>query len=201
MKGWGSVSLLVALGVFMAAGCGGRTDTLYDDGEPNQQAGTGATGNTGTGGTRNTAGRPGRAGASSKGGGGPVPSGGASYAGAYPIGGAYAGSFPAGGYAGAISFGGYAGAFPMGGFGGTAPVECQSCIFQICGEAFAQCFQDFGCLSILGCAQATGCQAFECYSPQTCAPVIDQWGGLAGPSMGALLGAFSCAIQSGCPCN
>jgi hypothetical protein len=208
MKGWGSVSLFLALGVFMGAGCGGRTGVLYDeDYEPNEQAGTGSgnTGNNGTGGSVGTAGRPGRAGSRNTGGAGPIPTGGvSSFGGAYP-----GGAYPGGAYPGGTGYGGYpfggttgiGGAFMMGGFGGVPPNDCQTCIFQTCGDPLTQCLQDFGCLSILACTQATGCDAFQCYNPQTCGPIIDQWGGPGGPSMSMLLRAFSCVVTSGCPCN
>ncbi len=209
MKGWGSVSLFLAFGVFMAAGCGGRTGALYDDGvEPGDEAGN-SFGNTGTGGSVGTAGRPGRAGSRSTGGAGPIPTGGApAYGGAYGTAGVYPGGAynTAGAYTGGYggySFGGvngFGGAFVTGGFGGIPPIDCQTCIFQSCGDALSACFQDFGCLSIFACLQATGCEAFQCYDPKTCGPVVDQWGGPGGPSMSLLLNSVSCAITSGCPC-
>jgi hypothetical protein len=206
MKGWGSVLLFLVLGVFMGAGCGGRTGALYEDGyEPHEQAGTGS-GNNGSGGAVGAAGRPGRAGAPNTGGSRPVPAGGApSFGGSYVTAGAYSG----GAYTGGMGYGGYAfggttgiaGSFMMGGFGGIPSNDCQSCIFETCGDTLSQCLQDFGCISILACAQATGCEAFQCYKPKTCGPVIDQWGGPGGPSMSMLLETFSCVVTSGCPCN
>jgi hypothetical protein len=80
-------------------------------------------------------------------------------------------------------------------------VDCQSCLFQSCGFELNQCFLDYGCLSIFTCTQDSGCQAFECYTEGQCRGVIDDWGGPGGYSMGLLLQAFSCAFQSGCPCN
>jgi hypothetical protein len=206
MKGWGSVSLVLALGVFMGAGCGGRTGAL-DDGygyEPNDQAGNGS-GNNGSGGAVGTAGRPDRAGARNTGGAGPIPTGGVSFGGSYVTAGAYSGgAYPGGAYPGGYGFGGttgIAGSFMMGGFGGSPYDDCQSCIFETCGDTLSQCLQDFGCISILACTQATGCQAFQCYNPRACGPVIDQWGGPGGPSMSMLLETFSCVVTSGCPCN
>ena len=193
MKGWGSVSLFLALGVFMSAGCGGRTGALYEEGyEPNEQAGNSS------GGTTGTAGRPGSAGARNAAGAGPLPTGGVS---------SFGGT--AGAYSGGTGFGGFgfggttgvAGSFVTGGSAGFPANDCQTCIFETCGATLSQCLQDFGCISILACTQATGCDAFQCYNPQTCGPVIDQWGGPGGPSMSMLLKSFSCVVMSGCPCN
>jgi hypothetical protein len=132
------------------------------------------------------------------------------YGGAYTTAGAYpGGAFTAGAYTGGRGFGGnfsfggvsgVAGTFGTGGVGGIPPIDCQACIFQTCGEALSQCFEDFGCLSIFACMQATGCEGFACYNPQICGPVIDQSGGPGGTSMSMLLKAFSCAVSSGCPC-
>ena len=197
MKGWGSVSLFLALGVFMSAGCGGRTGALYEDGyEPNEQAGNSSGG-------AGTAGRPGRAGARNTGGAGPIPTGGVSSFGGT------AGAYSGGAYTGGTGFGGFAfggttgvaGSFVTGGSAGFPSNDCQTCIFETCGATLSQCLQDFGCISILACTQATGCDAFQCYNPQTCGPVIDQWGGPGGPSMSMLHKSFSCVVMSGCPCN
>jgi hypothetical protein len=79
--------------------------------------------------------------------------------------------------------------------------DCETCLNRSCGNQLAACYQDFGCLSIYSCMDATGCDAFQCYTDGQCRGVIDQWGGPGGYSMGVLLTAYSCAIQSGCPCN
>jgi hypothetical protein len=79
--------------------------------------------------------------------------------------------------------------------------NCESCLNRSCGGELSQCFQDFGCLSIFSCTQASGCEAFQCYTDAQCKGVIDQWGGPGSRSMSLLLTAYSCAIQSGCPCN
>lgn len=214
MNGWGRVVFLLTAGLVLGAGCGGRTGMPYDESyDPDPTAGDGGTPSSGgrpstagKGGTRTTGGRPnpsgGVGGVVSTGGaisfGGTVPVGGFGTAGGFPTGGfnfgGFAGGFPTGGF----SFGG---AFPTGGVGGGGPFDCQSCVLQTCGDELLQCFSDFGCLSILGCVQATGCDSFNCYSPDTCGPVIDQWGGPFGPSMNALLETVSCTLTSGCPCN
>ena len=269
MNGWGRVSSLVALGLFVAIGCGGRTSTLLGDGfGPDDGTGADGMGADGTGASSTTGGsssggRPPRAGAPGYGGtigvaGTGVYPGGAPTAGAYGYGGAYTGGAgPTGGY----SFGGtyaFGGAYPVAGtgYGGnpmhpagecceahmtascqpravakcvcqaapyccdkqwdagcarlveplgcgtcSGPVNCETCLNRSCSAELGQCFNDFGCLSIFTCMQQTGCQAFQCYSEGWCRDVIDQWGGPAGDSMGRLLGAFTCAFQSGCPCN
>lgn len=199
MKGWGRVLSLLSAGFLTAAGCGGRTGMLEDDPYDSDDGGS-SVGNTGTGGTKPTAGKSSRGGKAAggtvgTGGRGPIPVGGTSAGGGFPTGGfAFGGGFPTGG-----SFP-TAGAFPMGGFGGI-PAECQSCLFETCSAQLSQCFQDFGCLSIFACTAATGCQGFDCYSPEACSGVIDQWGGPTGPSMSMLLKSLSCVLTSGCPCN
>jgi hypothetical protein len=199
MKGWGRVVFLVSAGIFTFAGCGGRTGMLGDDFYDPDEGGS-SFGNTGSGGTKASAGKPSKGGKGS--GGAASPSGGVSYGG-YPIAGGYPGGFPA--FGGAFpSFGGAfptGGAFPVGGFGGGVPIDCQSCIFKTCNAELSQCFQDVGCLSIFACTATSGCQGFDCYTPEACAGVIDQWGGPGGPSMSAMLKAFSCVLTSGCPCN
>lgn len=84
---------------------------------------------------------------------------------------------------------------------GKPPETCQSCLFSRCFGELTQCFQDFGCLEIFSCVQATGCNTFECYRPETCAAVIDQYGGPGSSAMSILLKAATCTLQSGCPCN
>ena len=202
-------------------------DYGYTEGGSNSFSGSGNEGGTVSplGGTASVAGRPGHAGSSHGGtravggngaggtsiypvggyGGSQVyPTGGSYIGGSGPIGGygGYSGSYSgAGGYSG-YPFGGYAGfgGYPVGGFGG-APQDCQSCLTQACAPEVAQCFQDFGCLSIFGCIASRGCQPFQCYTDAQCKGVIDQWGGPAGASMTELLQTFSCAFQAGCQCG
>lgn len=275
MKRWGRLSSLLAVGLFVGAGCGGRTNALFDDG-PEGSGGDGVDAGASNGGASSTGARPSRAGTNAGGtvsvggavsvggtvsvaggypGGGP-PVGGYGYGGAYPYpyGGAYVGGgYPVGGY----GYGGYAGYPPIAGTGyGGNPMQpagacceasmqascrpravancvcasvpyccdklwdencarlveplgcgycerldCESCLDRACGPQLAQCYEDFGCLSIYSCVQQTGCQGFACYTDGWCRDVIDAWGGPGSYSMGVLLQAFSCSIQSGCPCN
>jgi hypothetical protein len=206
MKGWGRVVFLVSAGIFTFAGCGGRTGVLGDDAYDPDDGGS--SGSTGTGGTKATAGKPSKGGKASGGGVGTGGAGPFPVAGASPVGGTgIGGSFPVAGFpsfGGAFpSFGGASptgGAFPVGGFGGV-PSDCQSCIFKTCNAELTQCFQDVGCISIFACAATSGCQGFDCYTPEACAGVIDQWGGFGSPSMKAMLQSFSCVLGSGCPCG
>jgi hypothetical protein len=220
MKGWGRAPLLAVLGLVVAMGCGGRTDSFddyyYDDGTTLGGADT-------MGGTPNKAGNSsgGKKPTGGKGGGSSF--GGVSIAGSAPVGGVGVGgaSNPFGGstfggFGGAIPIGGFAGS-PFGGFGGTgfggfgavgaiggfggSPPDCQSCLIQSCSSQFIECIQDFGCISIIACAQANGCNGIDCYNDKSCKSVIDQWGGPAGPSMNELLQTFACAANSGCNCN
>jgi len=87
------------------------------------------------------------------------------------------------------------------GCGNCGGLSCEGCLAASCSAEVSSCFQDFGCVSIFSCVQATGCQGFACYQRRYCRDVIDEWGGPAGDSMSALLDLFGCAIQSACPCN
>lgn len=222
MKGWGRASVLTLVGLALAMGCGGRTNTLddgmYGDDDDNVGAsgGTATQGGAGTvggvaprGGTSTRGGTTSRAGASTRGGSGPVPIGGVGPGGGtgpVPHGGS---NF--GGFGGAVVTGGTGTAFggattiggtgQIGGFGGTGPQSCISCLQQSCTDEFVQCFQDAGCVSIFACVQQTGCNGLRCYRDEFCKGVIDQWGGPAGPSMKSLLQTVTCAVGSGCSCN
>lgn len=217
MSGWGRVSLLIGAGVLLGAGCGGRTGALEGDfsegadGAGAEAATGGSTslaGRSSRGGRGNVAGSVGVAGTVSPSGGygtagvGPYPAGGYSgsyaFGGAFPIAGTSYGGYGVAGYYPVAGYGGY---FPGGGYGGQGPEACAQCLRAACSPPLSQCLQDFGCIAILSCVQSKGCEAFECYSDQYCRGVIDQWGGPAGPSMGAILQTFSCAVQAGCPCN
>jgi hypothetical protein len=174
-------------------------DDVYD---PDDGGDGGSSGNKGTGGSKPSAGKPSKGGKAT---GGAVTTGGA---GPIPVAGAATGGFPTGGspsFGGAFpSFGGsfpsFGGAFPTGGFGGGVPIDCQTCLFQTCSGELSKCLQDIGCVSILACSATTGCQGFDCYTPEACAGVIDQFGGPKGESMSRVLGSLSCVLTSGCPC-
>ncbi len=262
---------MLAVGLFLGAGCGGRTSALGEGYGPDDGTGADGSGAQTTGGASSTGARPSRGGTRGYGGavgtagtvavGGAYAYGGTATAGAYGYGGvnAYGGGYVGGAYAfgGAYAYGGayVGGGFPVGGYGGSgvtpggscceaqmgpscrpravakcvcdaAPYccdkqwdagcaslverlgcgvcerqDCDSCLNQYCGGELTQCYQDFGCVSIYSCMQVTGCAAFQCYSPELCGGVIDQWGGPAGGSMNMLLQAYACAVRSGCDCN
>jgi hypothetical protein len=222
MKGWGRAPFLTVLGLVAASGCGGRTDSFddYYDGDYGDEGGSSAA--IAGGGAAATAGKPSKGGAA-VGGSKPVggkgngtsgsSTGGVSVAGTPPVGGVGAGG-ASNSFGGSMVVGGFGGTFPLGGFGGFGaiggtdlggfggePQDCQSCLLQSCSSQFIECIQDFGCISIIACAQASGCQGIDCYRDKFCKGVIDQWGGPAGPSMNELLKTFACAANSGCGCN
>lgn len=215
MSGWGRISLLVGAGVLLGAGCGGRTNALEGDygtgadgGSLSVGGSSGVAGRFNRGGSQNSAGAGGTTiytAGSASGGGGPYPAGGYGgygYAGSYPVAGAPYGGYGYGGY-GYAGYGGYgyAGTYSGGGYVGQGPDACDDCLRQECAPQLVQCLQDFGCLAIFSCMRSTGCQAFECYSPEYCQGTIDQWGGPAGQAMGELLQTFSCAVTWACPCD
>ena len=195
-------------------GCGARTDYFVaEDGFGGQGVG-------GTAGTPNTAGAPGPSigGTPNVTGGAPSFGGRAMItAGAPGVGGVPNVTAGAPGVAGKGGSPSFAGA-PNGRAGspgaGASPgiIEacqviagdsCQQCLCTTCSSEIVDCFSNFGCVLILACAQQSGCQGIACYSPQTCRPVIDQFGGLTGKSMGAVLSLVSCSVgsQNNCSCN
>jgi hypothetical protein len=229
MQGWGRVLVLTGFGIAVAAGCGGRTDGLESDFDPDPDEGGSS-----LGGKSAVAGKSGKAGAGIRGGApaggrpnvagsGPVPvagysAGGYAGYGGYSYGGyggynygGYAG-YSYGGYAG-YSYGGYAGyaqggyagsfagAYPIGGYGGAGQAGCLSCLTNACSPQLLHCFLDAGCVSIFSCVEQTRCDALRCSTEPYCKGVIDQAGGPAGPSMQALLQTLACGVSAACDCN
>jgi hypothetical protein len=222
--------LLLCACLTLLIGCGARTSTLEDE-LGGQDAG-GASGHAGSssgfGGTQPTpAGGAPFGGPPMAGFGGslPIPGGGAPSAGApaggtggaagaaphggapsagAPSGGAQTAGAPAGGFAGFGAIGGDAGTGGIGELcsvlGGSTCAECQC---KTCAPAIEACFSDLGCTFIFACAQQTGCNGISCYSPKTCQPVIDQFGGLGGSSMKRVFSLLTCAVssQANCGCN
>lgn len=221
MKGWGKVPGYVAFAFTLAAACGGRTNALEGEYTGNGADGSGAQagsnagqagyGSGGHSGSAPVAGRPsagdaGYAGYSEPGGYAGFPQAGYSVGGYAGVGGYYPGGYggiPLGGYYpggyGGVPFGGFAGV-PIGGFGGSGQ-DCQSCLRNACTGQLVQCLSDFGCISIFSCMQQTGCNGFQCYTPDTCKKVIDQYGGPNGNSMNELLQVVVCGFTAGCQCN
>ena len=72
-----------------------------------------------------------------------------------------------------------------------------------CAPQIVECVSNIGCALIFACAQQTGCQGVSCYSPDTCKPIIDQFGGLSGSATKDVLALISCAAtaQNSCNCN
>jgi hypothetical protein len=208
-------------------------DELGGQNQGGASGGTPIGGSNGRGGSNPTAGAGGAsfAGGSFAGAGGVsfagAPFGGAGgvhFAGA-PSAGAPAAGAPSAG-AGGVSFAGSGGisvaGAPFGGFGAVAGAPtagaggsigelcsvlgsstCEQCVCKSCAPAIEGCFSDLGCAFIFACAQQTGCQNLGCYSPSTCEPVIDQFGGLGGSSMKKVLSLLTCSAssQNSCGCN
>ena len=92
------------------------------------------------------------------------------------------------------------------GAGGSGPTchftgECGGCMCDQCPAAMTSCQQDEGCLAIAWCIQGSACLPFDCYRPEFCRDVIDQAGGLTGPSVQLALNLSSCAYNAGCSCQ
>jgi hypothetical protein len=116
--------------------------------------------------------------------------------------------FGVAGGAGSGGFAGSAGFIGSGGAGviveackGLAPSACQQCQCTTCSSQLVSCFSDVGCALILACAQRTGCQGFGCYSPATCQPTIDQFGGLAGSAVRKVFALATCSATSQMACG
>jgi hypothetical protein len=203
-----------------AIGCGGRTDTLFDDGSG--FGGFNAAGR-GQGGSSSVAGNAGHGGfgiggsaiAGALGLGGATPTGGGHSGGAAAGGVSFGGFGNVGNFAGSLAFGGSGaiGGIGEAGAGGTggivelcvaaAPTACDKCLCQGCGSELTACFSDIGCTLIFACVQQKQCQGFNCYQNSTCRGVIDQFGGLTGPSVSEVFSLASCSVtaRASCGCN
>jgi hypothetical protein len=121
-----------------------------------------------------------------------------------------AGSAGSGGFAGSAGFGA-AGSAGFAGSGGASVIvdtctalagsACQQCQCLTCSSQLVSCFSEAGCPLILACAQRTGCQGFGCYSPATCQPTIDQFGGLAGSAVRKVFALATCSATSQMACG
>jgi len=210
-RGHGRLLLCACFALLM--GCGARTSTLEDElgGQDSGGASGDAGSSSGFGGVHSTPGGGAPSGGAPTagfgfGGSHPIPVGGAPSAGfgpgGAPAGGAPSAGAPSGGFAGFGAIGGDAG---TGGIGEVCSVlgggSCAECQCKSCAPAIEGCFSDLGCLSIFICAQQTGCNGISCYSPGTCKTVIDQSGGLTGPSMKKVFSLLSCAASSQATCG
>lgn len=79
--------------------------------------------------------------------------------------------------------------------------ECGSCLCGSCPEEIAECQGDLGCLAIAWCVQSTACLPGNCYEPSTCGNIIDQFGGLNGPSVARAFDLSLCLLSAGCACQ
>jgi len=93
-----------------------------------------------------------------------------------------------------------------GGSGGVAECvaqsqsNCEACLCADCFQPYGDCVGDFGCPKILECIDEVGCSGLDCYTPDTCQKVIDQFGGLAGASVAYVTALVECAVSASCPC-
>lgn len=93
-----------------------------------------------------------------------------------------------------------------GGSGGVAEcvaqsqTKCEACLCADCFQSYGDCVGDFGCPKILECIDEVGCSGLDCYTPDTCQKVIDQFGGLAGASVAYVTALVECAVTASCPC-
>lgn len=201
-------------------GCGARSETFF---APEGVAGTYGSGGTSAaagrsfGGANNTAGwfnnlggRNNTGGGTSVGGWSNNAAGGPSVGGWFGVG----GSTPVAGWTGTggSSFGGFNGVAGWIGTGGTpgiveqacrilASTPCQQCMCTSCAPQIVECIGNVGCALILACAQQTGCQGLNCYSPQACKSVIDQYGGLTGGAMQDVISLYTCSLTSQSSCG
>ena len=218
--------MLLCAGFSLLVGCGARTESFLDDGSSfGAESFGGASAGAPNGGAPHGGAPHGGTGAVSGGffnGGASGSFGGANIAGS-PFGGSNFGGFsgtiifPTAGAGG--SFGGFgavggfigeAGAAGAGATGGiveacvaVANGSCDACVCKTCAPQIEGCFSDVGCALIFACVQSTGCQGISCYSNKNCRPIIDQFGGLTGPSMSHVFGLLTCSVssQTSCGCN
>jgi len=79
-----------------------------------------------------------------------------------------------------------------------AQSDCERCACKSCNGALDPCFKDAGCPLILQCANQTQCSSTDCYQPSTCQSIIDEYGGLSGPSLQLAVPLFQCVRGCGC---
>jgi hypothetical protein len=106
---------------------------------------------------------------------------------------------------------GFAGSFGTGGAPGCGtfpscqaripgPLACPPEAQCLCGSCMCQsnaCENDPGCQQIWSCALKFNCHGKQCYSPQSCQPIMDKVG-TGSPSMSMYLNLESCRTGSGC---
>ena len=81
-----------------------------------------------------------------------------------------------------------------------SPDQCKACVCGACLDGFNACTMDQGCMEILECVMATGCQGPECLLPWNCAGEIFGSGGPGSPSVQNAMELYQCSTGSGCPC-
>jgi len=73
---------------------------------------------------------------------------------------------------------------------------CGQCLCPTCGSEILGCLGDSGCWRIFACAAEQGCSGVDCYRPDTCRDVIDDFGS----SLPKALALLACSSGSGCSC-
>lgn len=76
--------------------------------------------------------------------------------------------------------------------------EVGDCNCMSCSCELAACEADAGCAAIRECAQMTGCLGLDCLEPENCMMVIEDAGGVAGPSGMIALTLSGCVEASMC---
>jgi hypothetical protein len=77
-------------------------------------------------------------------------------------------------------------------------VEVGDCNCMSCACELGACSADAGCSAIRECAQMTGCLGLDCLEPENCMMVIEDAGGVAGPSGMIALALSGCVEGAGC---
>ncbi len=74
--------------------------------------------------------------------------------------------------------------------------DCEVCIASVCTQEAYACCQHDGCLDVVYCGAAKGCNGIECYAPDMCQAEIDAAGIDVAMDFAQALG--DCAIAN-CP--
>jgi hypothetical protein len=81
------------------------------------------------------------------------------------------------------------------------PLPCPNeaaCTCNSCSAEVDDCVNDPRCQAIWQCELKFNCHGADCYQPQTCRAVIDQYGGPGSMAMALLLRPDRCMTMSGC---
>jgi hypothetical protein len=70
------------------------------------------------------------------------------------------------------------------------------CLCERCHPSFGRCVADDGCLELLQCADAQGCEGPACQLDPVCGPIVERY--LETPSVGLALAVGSCPERRTC---